>query len=55
MNIQHEEERIINILSKLYRNNIEDVKIAELIINDYSEEFLERVISMTYENRLLLL
>ncbi len=51
MNMLEEEENIIHILSMLYRHNIENVKIANLIINDYSENFLQIVINMTCANR----
>jgi hypothetical protein len=36
MNMQYEEENLIHILSMLYRNNIENIQLAELIISDYS-------------------
>jgi hypothetical protein len=48
------DETIVHILSQLYTNNIEDINIAELIVDDYSEDFLQRVISMKHEERLLL-
>ncbi len=46
---------LVHILSQLYTNNIEDINIAELIIDDYSEDFLQRVISMNHEERLQLI
>ncbi len=48
-------DNIIHILSSLYKNNIENIQIAELIINDYSEDFLQRVIHMNYESRIQLI
>lgn len=36
MNMQYEGESLIHILSMLYRNNIENIEIAETVINNYS-------------------
>jgi hypothetical protein len=55
MYLLYQEQNIIHILSSLYRNNITNVEIAELIINDYSEDFLQRVINMNHESQMQLL
>jgi hypothetical protein len=45
MNMEHESENFLHVLSVLYRHNIENLEIAEIILDNYSDEFLEHVVN----------